>query len=73
METRKQKKETVQPANPTDLDPFPSAPSDKLTMSNAANTASMETTGGNMIMKAITDMRGIFGELCRGPDGHTRY
>ncbi len=54
METRKQKKETNQLANSTDVGSSTSGPTDMVTVSSAAS--GMETNGGNMIMRAITDM-----------------
>lgn len=58
MATRKQKKETNQPANSTEVNPLASAPSAMLAASSTPS--SVETAGGNMIMKAITDMRDEF-------------
>lgn len=58
MATRKQKKETNQPANSTEVNPLASAPSAMLAASSAPS--SVETAGGNMIMNAITDMRDEF-------------
>ena len=61
MTSRKQKKETVQPVGTADRGPTPSVSSEKLTLgtclSGAASPANVETSEGNLIMKAIEDMK----------------